>query len=262
MVLVCVLRRFLLNVVILIITVSAVLSHAQNDGNGSDSLSDTRLPIHPDYRQLIIPGALVTYGVLALTVKPFQQLNHSTKNEVLEDHLKGSHLDSYAMFVPAVAVYGLNALGVKGAHDLKDETFLLLTSQVISTAFVVPLKHLAKETRPDGAGNESWPSGHSATAFADAQFMFNEYKDTNIWIALSGYPFAVFTAAYRVINNRHWVGDVVAGAGFGMLSTELAYWIYPKLQSWFVSKKDDKTTTIILPTATNGHFGFAFIKTF
>ncbi|HRN17043.1 MAG TPA: hypothetical protein PLF38_08365 [Xylanibacter oryzae] len=30
-------------------------------------------------------------------------------------------------------------------------------------------------------------------------------------------------------NNCHWLNDIIAGAGIGLLSTKLSYWIYPKL---------------------------------
>ena len=32
-------------------------------------------------------------------------------------------------------------------------------------------------------------------------------------------------------NNRHWLTDVAAGAGIGILSTKIAYWLYPFLNS-------------------------------
>ena len=37
---------------------------------------------------------------------------------------------------------------------------------------------------------------------------------------------AAFVAGSRVYNNRHWIADVVAGAGFGILSVELSYLVY------------------------------------
>lgn len=191
----------------------------------------------------MILAAFISYGALSLWVKPLHHLNISTQHEILQDHDHHSHLDSYAQFVPGVAVYALNNLGVNGKHNLMDRTILLAGSELISTALVLPLKHIVKERRPDGSGNLSFPSGHSATAFSMAQFMFLEYKDTNIWVALSGYPFALFTASYRVINNRHWVGDVVEGAGIGILSTEVAYWLYPKFRHWFGAKKQNGSAT-------------------
>jgi len=35
------------------------------------------------------------------------------------------------------------------------------------------------------------------------------------------------------LNDKHWVGDVVAGAGIGILSTEVAYWLFPKVSQLF-----------------------------
>jgi membrane-associated phospholipid phosphatase len=44
------------------------------------------------------------------------------------------------------------------------------------------VKAYGKEERPDQSNNLSFPSGHTAIAFASAQFMFREYKDTNFWL--------------------------------------------------------------------------------
>src|SRR5690606_18054357 len=106
--------------------------------------------------------------------------------------------------------------------------------------------HLIHEERPDGSNNLSFPSGHTATAFSSAQFLFREYKDTNFWLSISGYSFALFTGVYRTLNDKHWVNDVVAGAGFGILSTELAYWMYPKVNQ-LLTKKEKTTATMIMP---------------
>lgn len=102
--------------------------------------------------------------------------------------------------------YGYNLACIKGKHDLKERTIIYGTSQLISAAFVLPLKHLVKEERPDGTNHLSFPSGHTATAFSSAHFLFREYQDENMWIALSGYPVAIFTGLYRTLNDKHWVG--------------------------------------------------------
>ena len=59
--------------------------------------------------------------------------------------------------------------------------------------------------------------------------LWQEYKDYSPWIAYSGYAVAAGTGFLRMYNNRHWLSDVIAGAGFGMLSTKLAYWLYLKI---------------------------------
>jgi len=91
--------------------------------------------------------------------------------------------------------------------------------------------------------------------------MFREYKDTHFWLSLSGYSFAVFTGVYRTLNDKHWVSDVVAGAGFGILSTELAYWAYPKINTLFSNKKKN-STTMIMPVYQYKGIGLGYVKTF
>lgn len=158
-------------------------------------------------------------------------------------------------------VYGLNAAGIKGKHNFRDRTIIYATSQLISAAFVLPLKHIVKEERPDGSNTQSFPSGHTATAFSSAQFMFREYKDTNFWLSISGYSFAVFTGVYRTVNDKHWVNDVVAGAGFGILSTELAYWLYPKING-LLTGKEKKNITMVMPFYQNKSVGIGLVQNF
>lgn len=213
------------------------------------------------YKKLIIPTALIGYGVASLSVKGLKQLNFSTRDEINEhkpDHIR---LDNYTQFAPAVLVYGLNAAGVEGKHNFRDRTIIYGTSMLITSAFVVPLKHIAKEERPDQSNNLSFPSGHTAIAFASAQFMFREYKDTNFLLGISGYSLAIFTGVYRMLNDKHWVGDVVGGAGFGILSTELAYWLYPKINN-LLSGKNKNSAAMVMPYYQNKTVGVGFVKNF
>lgn len=214
-----------------------------------------------NYKKLIIPTALIGYGVASISVNGLKQLNFSTRDEINEhkpDHIR---LDNYTQFAPAALVYGLNAFGVQGKHNFRDRSIIYGTSMLITSAIVVPLKHIVKEERPDQSNNLSFPSGHTAIAFASAQFMFREYKDTNFFLGISGYSLAVFTGVYRMLNDKHWFGDVVGGAGFGILSTELAYWLYPKINH-LIGGKNQKSATIILPFYQNKSVGVGFVKNF
>lgn len=218
-----------------------------------------------NYKSLIIPAAFIAYGVAGLSIKNLKQLNLSTKVEINEHQPAHIQLDNYTQYAPAVMVYGLNAVGIKGKHNLRDRTIIYASSQLIAAAFTIPLKYLVKEERPDGSNTLSFPSGHSATAFSSAQFMFREYKDTNFWLSISGYPFAVFTGVYRMLNDKHWLGDVVAGAGFGILSTELAYWLFPKIDHLLRGKnkiKNSLSSTMVMPFYQNKTVGIGLLKTF
>ena len=57
----------------------------------------------------------------------------------------------------------------------------------------------------------------------------------------------------RVYNNKHWVSDVVAGAGIGILSTKVVYWAYPRLQEIF-GKRTKKTNALIFPSYSEGNW--------
>lgn len=213
------------------------------------------------YKKLIIPAALISYGVASLSIKGLKQLNASTQYEISEHQPDKIKLDNYAQFAPAVLVYGLNAAGVQGKHNFRDRSIIYGTSMLITSAITVPLKHIVKEERPDESNKLSFPSGHTAIAFASAQFMFREYKDTNFLLSISGYSFAIFTGIYRMLNNKHWFGDVMGGAGFGILSTELAYWLYPKINTLLGGKKE-KSQTMIMPFYQQGNMGIGLVKNF
>ncbi|GEN77597.1 phosphatase PAP2 family protein [Chryseobacterium hagamense] len=215
----------------------------------------------PGYKKLIVPTVFVAFGVTSLTSDALKNLNNSTKYEIGEHQPKHITLDNYTQYIPAAMVYGYNLAGVKGKHNLKERTIIYGTSQLISAAIVLPLKHLVKEERPDGSNHLSFPSGHTATAFSSAQFLFQEYQDENIWLAISGYPVAVFTGIYRTLNDKHWVGDVVAGAGFGILSTELAYWLFPFINK-HLNKKKSKNFTMIYPVFQSKSAGAGLVLNF
>lgn len=213
------------------------------------------------YKKLIIPTVFISYGVAALSIKEIKQLNSSTKTEIAEHQPDHIRLDNYTQYAPGALVYGLNAFGVKGEHNFRDRSIILGTSLFFTTAFVFPLKHVVKEERPDGSNTLSFPSGHTANAFATAQFMYREYKNTSFLLGISGYSFAVFTGIYRMLNNKHWFGDVVAGAGIGILSTEIAYWLYPKINN-LLGGKNKNFQVMITPYYQKGNAGIGFIKNF
>lgn len=215
----------------------------------------------PSYKKLIIPTVFIGFGVVSLSSDALKNLNSSTKYEIGEHQPKHITLDNYTQYLPAAMVYGYNLAGIKGKHNFKERTIIYGTSQLISAAFVLPLKHLVKEERPDGTNNLSFPSGHTTTAFSSAHFLFREYEDENIWLAISGYPIAIFTGVYRTLNDKHWVGDVVAGAGFGILSTELAYWLFPMVNKLF-NKKESKNITLIYPVLQPKNLGAGFVLNF
>lgn len=215
----------------------------------------------PTIKSFIIPAVLVSYGVVSLSNNAIRKLDFSTKAEIQEDHpLFAHHLDNYLQYAPMVAVYGLNLAGVKGKHSIGDQTALYILSFGIMGVTTTTIKHLADRPRPDGSNNYSFPSGHTANAFAAAEFLNQEYRDVSPWIGYAGYTVAAATGALRLYNNKHWLSDVVAGAGIGIASTKIAYLVYPHLKKLVIGKQSMHYSMV--PMYQQKAAGLAFSGTF
>lgn len=142
--------------------------------------------------------------------------------QLLTDFKTG--IDDYTQFFGPAMVVGLKLGGYEGRSDWPRLLASAGASYAIMAAFVNGIKYTAKEMRPDGSSANSWPSGHTATAFVGASLLHKEYGLTRSpWWSVAGYGVATATGVMRVLNNRHWVSDVMSGAGIGIMSTELGY---------------------------------------
>jgi len=212
-------------------------------------------------KSFIIPALAIGYGFSTLESHGLKHLNSEVKEEVwTETPHSTTKLDNYLQWSPAIAVYGLNLAGLHGKNNFRDRSMIFLMSQVFMNITVTSLKHIMHQQRPDGSNYYSFPSGHTANAFAGAEFMWQEYKDVSPWLAASGYLAAATTGYLRLYNNKHWLSDVVAGAGIGIASTKLAYWLYPKLQHALF--KDKMPNTMIMPVYQDKSFGLGLVKLF
>jgi len=142
--------------------------------------------------------------------------------QLLTDFKTG--IDDYTQFFGPAMVVGLKLGGYEGRSDWPRLLASAGTSYLIMAALVNSIKYSAKEMRPDGSTANSWPSGHTATAFVGATLLHKEYGLTRSpWWSVAGYGVATATGVMRVLNNRHWISDVMSGAGIGILSGELGY---------------------------------------
>ena len=194
---------------------------------------------------MIAPSLLISYGIAAQYVKPLQKLDKEAQLSAIKHVTKRIPADDYIQFAPAVGVYVFDLMGIKAKHNLRDRTILMATSNLLMCATVQTLKHTTKVMRPSGSNRQSFPSGHTATAFVNAHILFKEYKDSNWWLAVSGYAVATATGVLRVMNNKHWVSDVVAGAGIGILSAEAAYLLLPHIKKMFGIEDVNKNLAIV-----------------
>lgn len=177
--------------------------------------------------ELIMPLSLIGAGTLGF-VEPLRSSRVELR-DFLNDW-RGAHrteVDDHLQYVPLGAVYGLSLLGAEAKHSYMDRTLELATAYVAVGVIVNGIKYTVRAPRPDGSAYNSFPSGHTATTFMGAELVRIEYGDEHPWLAAGAYTLATAVGVLRVYNNRHWFTDVFAGAGVGILSARIGYWLLP-----------------------------------
>jgi len=213
-------------------------------------------------KALIIPAALISYGFLATDNGQLELFNTELKGELKEHIDFRSTIDDFSQYTPLASIFILDFVGIHGKNQLKDKAIIASTAYLIMGISVSAIKKISNIERPDGSSFNSFPSGHTATAFMGAELLFQEYKDVSYWYGISGYLIASGTGAFRMINNRHWFSDVAAGAGIGILSAKLSYWLFPKINKIFTKNNENKNRKIsFLPFYNGKNVGFGFVST-
>ncbi|MBW8362880.1 MAG: phosphatase PAP2 family protein [Kaistella sp.] len=215
-----------------------------NTAQQKDTLSIDNERLGFQYKKMYIPVALMASGIV------FDgNGRESLKNEMLEErneHLFGftNHIDDYAQFAPMVAVYGFEMAGMQPRTDWKNRTAILIKGQVLNLGMVYILKKTLKKPRPDGTAY-SFPSGHTANAFAGATMLAIEYGKDYKWVPYVSYGVATGVGIMRMANNKHYISDVLFGAGLGILSMKVAYWTHQYQWNRKKSEKDPFTALYI-----------------
>ncbi|MCC9135869.1 phosphatase PAP2 family protein [Pontibacter silvestris] len=164
-----------------------------------------------------------------------------------------TNADDFAMLAPLVGLYGFNLVSSQNRHELGRQTLLLVSAGALTSAMVWPTKRFTDIDRPNEK-REAFPSGHTAYAFTIATFMDKEFRHKSPWVSVASYSIAGATGVLRVLNNAHWMSDVLAGAGVGILSVNTVYWIHAKL-----TKGGGLNTATVVPVMLpGGNVGMAF----
>jgi membrane-associated phospholipid phosphatase len=120
----------------------------------------------------------------------------------------------------------------------------LVRAQIISGALTQAIKASVDRTRPDG-GHLSFPSGHSSATFATAAVLQRHYG----WmVGVPAYAVASYVATSRLSENKHFLSDVIFGAGVGIVSGRA------------VNVGTNRHTFAIAPTIAPGAYGVTFTR--
>lgn len=205
--------------------------------------------------KLILPLALTGLGAWGVDNDFLVKQKHKLQDEIQD--ISGGHrmrVDDYLRYVPEAMSLVLPYITNSRHLNRRDRWVLRANAYLIMGTLVYGTKKLVNEVRPSGRDNDSFPSGHTASTFMAAEIVRIEYGG---WYGAAAYAVACGVGFMRMYNNDHWLSCVVGGAGMGILSARLGYWLLPverKLFGWDKSK--ERSTEIAALPFFNTHGGF------
>ena len=248
--------------ILLFITTTPLLGFSQTPSLPADS---TEFNLHQKsfhrskaVKFIAAPALLTSYGLLTMGNKELL-ISSEDVYRFRQRKFSGFHstIDNYLPSAPIAAVYLLNLAGVKGKNRFINRTILIAVATPISDKITHILKSWTNIARPDRSDFESFPSAHTAAAFVAAEFLHQEFKDKSIWYSIAGYTTASMVAAFRILNNKHWMSDVFVGAAVGILTVKTLYIVYP----WILNKLGirKKQQLAIMPVLNNSGKGIGMV---
>lgn len=195
-------------------------------------------------QELLLPTALLTIGIGGYYLDGYNGMNNNVNDGI--NTWRGRryfHADDYLQYLPAVTYISLGFLRGTAKHPFRERLTVSITAYLTMAAMTNAGKYTFKEKRPDSTARNSFPSGHTATVFTGAELMRIEYGK---WAGIASYTVAAGVAFLRLYNGRHWLNDVLAGAGIGILSARVGYWMLPLYRKWFGWGKDGPSKTIAI----------------
>lgn len=194
-------------------------------------------------QQLIVPGALITVGALAVGVPPLVQARKWVNEEI------GRHdivpIDDYLQYAPLAGYLFLDFAGVKSRRPFVDRVIVGATATILTVGLTHGIKWCVDEQRPYSTNTNSFPSGHSAMAFVGAELLRQDYGP---WVGAAGYLAATAVGVMRVVRGYHWLNDVVASAGIGILCARAGEWLLPFNRRWLGLDRKRGEAAVLVPT--------------
>ncbi|MEY8847616.1 phosphatase PAP2 family protein [Psychroserpens sp. XS_ASV72] len=230
--------------------------------SSNDSLEINK-PKKTFLKQITVPRVLIGTSLLISGTTLEKGIQNDIGNLVGNDFT--TKMDDYMWYVPLVEMYSADLLGVEAKNHWFDQSKNAFVAHTINKYTTNALKGLIHKTRPNGYNDNSFPSGHTSKAFTSATILYEEFKDTNPWLAYSGYAFASTTGFLRVAKNSHYLSDVLAGAGLGILITKLVYH-FDYLFDWNPFKKNQESESLtkfnVAPSIYNDTVGLTAVIQF
>lgn len=160
-----------------------------------------------------------------------QTFTHRNFNRLPAPYRENNHRwEDYGLALsPLAATWAMKAFGVKSRSTTRRMVIANTMATGLTIGLAQTLKWSVNAERPDGSNNNSFPSMHASLAYMGATILSREYGHISPWITVGGYAAATGTQMLRIGHNAHWMNDIFMGAGIGVVSTHLAYFLTDRI---------------------------------
>jgi membrane-associated phospholipid phosphatase len=195
----------------------------------SNSSPDSCLPFR--MRETILPVALLAYGSSKPIVSAIGRIDRDLRDKIATRHPSFRYrADDWLQWAPSASVYAMDAAGVKTKHRFKDHLLLDAGSILITGGAGYVMRRVSEQIKGFEIVDTQFPSGHTANAFRGAEILRQELSGRHPLLQWSGYLVAGLVAGSRLMRGEHYLSEVVAGAGLGILSTKITYGLFHRIK--------------------------------
>ena len=154
----------------------------------------------------------------------------------------------------AVAIAFWGAGWAANNQEIASTGEVLAEAEILNGIYTTLFKSIVGRERPDHSGADSFPSGHSSDSFCFAAVI--DSRLGHGW-GIPAYSLAVLTAMSRMDSDKHYLSDVVMGAGLGMIvgySVSKNHDDWPYSKRWHFTDKNRELDKISFMPLTSPHF--------
>jgi hypothetical protein len=181
--------------------------------NASEFVHELTSPVTTQARAPFLTGA----GITLVSILLEDQIEDPTQKETTEERPLGKYSkfgDLMGHLVPnGLYILGMGLDGYFRDQEQYKKSLLMLKATAYASSLTTLLKYSVREKRPNGNGRNSFPSGHSTTAFAFASVIGSVH---GVWWGMGAYSLAGLVAYSRMNDNAHYLHDILAGATIGL----------------------------------------------
>ncbi len=180
-------------------------------------------PLRWDKRDwLLFSAVMTTTAFLIYQDKNIQKLVQQKRREEIDRILSAGNTFGDGYFVIPFLSLSLASAYLFKDNKLKSFSIKATKSFILTGATVTIMKVITSRERPNGADFRSFPSGHTAVAFALATSISKEFGD-NPALPIFSYSLALMSGLARIEYNVHWASDVLFGAVLGIYTAKFVH---------------------------------------